>query len=163
MRGDCRPLTAAEEAEANEHGNILYYSAQRKGRKDSVYGKTDDLGLAKHRIGAQAELAFSIFFRVPWPKRMETYKTQPDFPPDIEVRCRVGWANIIIRPDDRPDRRYVCVTLQDDHFVFHGWIWGHEARGFPLTDVGGYGRPMHLIPADQLHRFPALAKWHKEV
>lgn len=157
-----RPLTTAEEQEANDHGKMLFYEAERRKRKDSVYAKNPELALAKHRLGAQAELAFSIFFRVPWPKHVETYKSEPDFPPDVEVRCRVKWENIIIRPDDRPDRRFVCLSFQDDHFVIHGWIWGHEARRFPLTDVGGYGRPMHLIAATQLHRFPTREKMHKE-
>jgi hypothetical protein len=156
-------LTAAEQQEANDHGKTLFYEAERRKRKDSVNAKNDELGMAKHRVGAASELAYSIFFGVPWPKHVETYKRQPDFPPDIEVRCRVGWKNIIVRPDDVPDRRYVCVNFEDDHFVFYGWIWGYEAKRHPLIDVGGYGRPAHIIDIKHLHRFPTLTKMHKEV
>lgn len=113
-------------------------------------------------LGAAGELAFCLMMGLPWPESVDTFRDEPDIPPDNEVRTTRGYRNIIIHTEDREgprsELRYNAVVYGAGVFTLWGWIMGHEAQGWPLEDRGGFGRPACFIPVESLHRYPVIAR-----
>ena len=112
-----------------------------------------------HVLGAQGELAWSIYQQVEWPRHVGRFKELPDFMPDIEIRTGgQSYPNMVIRTRDMikiPQRRFVaCVRHRDGLFRFHGWCYGYEFKDYPLSDPGHRGVKNTFIHVADLHRLP---------
>jgi len=133
---------------------------QSKGFKKN-YNQTDSKdslhNLEKEVMGAQAELAFARFLGVEFPASVGTFKTEPDVPPDWEVRYAKKngkWPeSLVVRPDDKSGRKYVLVTGGYGHFYVVGWCYKHEARVLGnYLDPGKRGRWAWFVPRHKLNR-----------
>jgi hypothetical protein len=159
-----RPFTDEEEEECRIHAMAM---SRASGRWTSARRLTDSRGrktLEQHRhadlVGARGEKAWSIFWGVPWPKRINDFK-DPDFDPDIEVRTtEMDPPTLIIRSRDvqKADRLY-CLLHSDTDGRIHllGWVRPREIlddyRPRRLHDLDD-GAPARFIPHWALHRFP---------
>lgn len=80
-------------------------------------------------MGALGELAVAKALKIKWTPGINTFKDVPDLLPDIEVRCRsFSGAELIYRPDDCDDRKYVLVTGVGPKMVVRGWMRGKDCR-----------------------------------
>lgn len=158
-RAVCRPMTYAELAVAAAVGFARHEASWRRQDRDRLYDKDEDEAMEVNVWGAYGEAAYSILFGVPWPMSVDTFHTQPDFPPDVDVKHRRAPGRpLIVRPDSHDDWRYLAAsTLPDGRIQFEGWLWGSEGKTWPVSDPGGW-RPAHLVPVELLHRLPFSMK-----
>lgn len=143
-------LTSTQTKLAYVVGESRQKSALLRGSPDR-HGFTGD-GLKIHVDGAGAEYAAAIALNVCWTAGVDTYKLEPDLPPDWEVRRRSEeWHDLIVRPDDVDERRYLLVTGTLPKYTVRGWIAGTEAKQEQwLKDYGG--RPAaYFVPQGELH------------
>jgi len=159
-----RPFTEDEEAECREHAIKKSRASGRGTRNRKLTDSRGQKTLEQHRhadlIGARGEKAWSIFWGVPWPKRINDF-THPDFDPDIEVRTtEMDPPTLIIRPRDvqKSQRRY-CLLHSDPEGCIRllGWVRpveilaDYRPRRLHENDEGA---PARFIPYWALHRFP---------
>jgi hypothetical protein len=94
--------------------------------KDPVYN------LEKELMGAMAEMAFCRLIGVEFPKSVGTFKREPDVPPDWEVRWakrrQASGYQLVVRPGDNPDRKYVLITGSGGVYRCRGWISKRDAK-----------------------------------
>jgi hypothetical protein len=112
-------------------------------------------GLDTHTVGAMAELAAARGLGIPWPARVNTFRSLPDLDPFWEVRWSSNPKQVKVSTDDPPHYLVLHVTGSDPIFEVHGFIvarWAQENR--PLEDPGNRGwsahfaRSYHLTPVD---------------
>lgn len=123
----------------------------RNGDRDKRGAAHGADGLTIHLQGALAEVAVARFLRRPLPTGIGVFHTEPDLPPDVEVRWRSrdDW-DLIVRDDDSPDYRFVLVTGHAPTFHLQGWTWGRDARRDEwIRNYGGHG-PAWFVPASAL-------------
>lgn len=161
VHADVRPLTREEEAECLEHA-IMKSRASRGKRKDSAFEKTLEQHRAADLRGARGEKAWSIFWDIEWPKRIDDF-VNPDFDPDIEIRTtQMDPPELILRTRDmreKAHRRYVLVHERWDMALrIVGWVRPQEVEDFQTEDRGQRGAPARFIPVRSLHRFPFYPK-----
>jgi hypothetical protein len=105
--------------------------------------------------GACGEVAFCKAFNIYWPAKVDAHlKKECDVDPDIEVRTR-RWHNwdLIVRPDDDFDRRFVHVTGFCPHYSIRGWLVGWAAQDDAYWKNYGNGRePAWFVPTRHLMR-----------
>lgn len=158
-------LTHAREKSAASRGPSRVRRARRE-RQDSVNQKSLEQHLAADIVGARGEKAWSIFWGVPWPKRINDF-TNPDFDPDIEVRTtRTDPPELILRTRDmreKAHRRYVLIQERADgcHRLW-GWVRPQEVYHLHAEDRGSRGTPARFVPTYELHRFPFYSKFPKK-
>lgn len=155
----CRQLTQAEEDEADVVGTQMWRNAIHA--KDSVQPKPEDERLKAHIIGARGEMSWGIGTGTVWMKRVDAYKDEPDFDPDIEVRVGgQGYPNMVMRSKEIEapgviDRRFVGGVLYPNRtYNFHAWARPREFLAYPKSDPGGKGSPERFLHFDDMHRFP---------
>lgn len=166
---DVRALDDEEERECRAHA--LRISRASRGwrvkgdRVDSVDEKTLEQHRAADLMGARGEKAWSVFWEVEWPKRVNDFEN-PDFDPDIEIRTtRVDPPELILRPRDMKEkarRRFVLIQeLVDGHHRIWGWVTPNEVRHY--QPKGKYGKkPARFIPAAELHRLPFYSRFPRK-
>jgi hypothetical protein len=120
--------------------------------------KTLEELLTLNVLGAAAELAAAKALGVYWPAHVGVAKDVPDLPPDWEVRgTSRPDGNLLLTPRDRPDRRYVLVTVAPGlpNLIVRGWVWGHEGmREEFLRDHDRMPEALFIIPCRLLHPIP---------
>lgn len=158
-RAVCREMTYTEQAIAAAVGLARREASRLRKDRDILYDKQEDEHLEVNIWGAMGEAAYSILFGVPWSMSVDTFHTEPDFPPDVDVKHRRALGKpLIVREDSRDDWRYVAAATRPDGRVqFDGWLWGSEAKTWPLSDPGGW-LPAHFVPVSLLHRLPFSMK-----
>lgn len=90
----------------------------------------DGWGWSEHIEGAGGELAVHSYFGLAWDGRMDSRKQEPDIKElNAEVRTRRhDWHELIVRPDDPPERCFIHVWGSMPTYHIVGWLPGTEAR-----------------------------------
>lgn len=159
-------LTLAEFAVAVQSAmtRILVSSGQQLNHA-STYSRTYLERLQEETVGCCAELAMGKLvdrYNIP---AVGTFHEVPDYLHDIEIRATSREdGRLIVRNNDADDRRYVFATVTGhatvavgQQVVFHGWLYGHEAKKDRwLTNPNGY-RPAWFVPQSQLRPFETLS------
>lgn len=147
-------LTADEWAQASMVALLRQHHSLHRGSADSLYDKSWMAQYSIHLLGACGELSVAKAIGCHWPAHVNSFKSLPDLPPDIEVRHRTkSHYDLIVRPDDPDDRKYYLTLgdvdeLPNVHVV--GWIQGAQAkRGEWLRGHGGW-KPAYFVPQGQL-------------
>jgi hypothetical protein len=101
--------------------------------------------------GACGEIAVAKAIGKYWAPSVNTFHTEPDIAPDIEVRHtdRVD-GSLIVRPNDDPDRWYFLVTGTAPEFQIVGYIKGSAARQPAWESDPGVHRPAWFVPQTAL-------------
>lgn len=108
-------------------GVLRHLAAIKEGREDR-YGH-EGIGWNLHIEGACGELVTCKYKNWYWSGSVNTFKKKADIGDWIEVRTRSRHDyDLIVRPDDRPDRFYVLVTGIAPDYRIHGFIDGIAAR-----------------------------------
>jgi hypothetical protein len=159
-------LTEQEMRLAIQVGTERCISSWGKGSKHAAGYRPKDL-FDTNIKGAAAEIAVAKMLDVYYVPSVNTYKSEPDISPNIEVRMtQTVPPCLIIRPNDVRDRKYVAVQNKWVHgqlpkFKVLGWevftngvdkMWEKY-----LTNFGLQNRPhCWAIPAAALHKMEAL-------
>ena len=108
-------------------------------------------GLDTHTLGAMGELAAAKAIGIPWPARVNTYRSLPDLDPFWEVRWTGQPKRLKVATDDPPNY-FVChVTGEPPTFEVHGYIYaGWVQRNVPATDPKDRGWRAHFVDAWRL-------------
>ena len=158
-------LTEQEMRLAIQVGTERCISSWSKGSKHAAGYKPKDL-FDTNIKGAAAEIAVAKMLDVYYVPSVNTYKSEPDIQPNIEVRMTQTMPPcLIIRPNDVRDRRYVLVQNK----WVHGKLPKFEVLGWETFTNGvdkawesfwtdfGQNRPhCWAIPAAELHKMEAL-------
>jgi hypothetical protein len=158
-------LTEQEMRLAIQVGTERCISSWGKGSKHAAGYKPKDL-FDTNIKGAAAEIAVAKMLDVYYVPSVNTYKSEPDISPNIEVRMtEMKRPSLIIRPNDVRDRKYVLVQNRWEHgslpkFDVLGWetftngvdkAWENY-----WTDFGQNRPHCWAIPAAELHKMEAL-------
>lgn len=165
---EVREFTEDEEAECLEHAIKKSRASGRGTRSRRLTDSRGQKTLEQHRhadlVGARGEKAWSIFWGVSWPKRINDFK-RPDFDPDIEIRTtEMDPPALIIRKADleKADRLYCLLQSTPDRRIrLVGWVRPKDVidefkpRRLHEDDRGA---PARFIPPWAIHRFPFYFK-----
>lgn len=121
-------------------------------------------GWREHIEGEAGERFGCKFLDRYYEPKVDTFKRggdQAGF--EIRTRSRSDYQ-LFVRPDDPDDRPYMLVRGVAPDFEAVGWMLGRDAkRDEWLGDPGGYGKPVHLVPDDELSKdWDELQKWIDE-
>lgn len=112
--------------------------------------------------GALGEMAACKALGVFWDGSVNTYRTRPDIPPNIQVRTRPldderTQYDLIVRSSDKTTDNFVLVAGQRNVFIVRGWIGGEEARRDEWSrNYGGHERAW-FVPRTALRPIAELA------
>lgn len=131
------------------------------GRRDRHGANPNHEPLGIHKLGAIGELAAAIAYEIEWPRRVNEFSGgKPDLDPNFEVRTRSksGW-DLIFRPRDKDDRRYILVIgqLGNPRLDVVGDILGRDARRGQWLRTHGGRSPAYFVPAEYLSPPPGDA------
>ena len=103
-------------------------------------------------VGAQGEMAGAKALGVYWPASINAAKSDPDMPPDWQVRTRGKSSyDLMIRKDDIDSHKYLLVTGTGPEFLVHGWIYGKDAKQEEWYGVKGVrNNPCFWVPQSAL-------------
>lgn len=105
-----------------------------------------------HIEGAIGESVFAEVTGQHWHASVNAPKSKPDVGLDWQVRTRSRhWYDLLVRPDDADGQRFALVTTEDGEYIVWGWLWGFEAKRFPLEPHGGRDGA-HFPPHQKLNR-----------
>lgn len=80
---------------------------------------------------ACSEYALALLKGLKWFPDNPKWKTDPDVPPNWDVKCTdKDWGSLIIRDGNNPDRQFALITFDWEarKFTYHGWLLGHKIR-----------------------------------
>lgn len=94
---------------------------------------------------------------------VNTFHSEPDIPPDIEVRSTSSHRNthLILRPSDKPDRRYIFCYVELWRQVWQnsglfqpvvtlvGWCYGQEGMKKDYLENHNEREPAWFVPQDE--------------
>lgn len=164
-------LTISQRHQAGKWANDRQTRAMLDGKPDA-HGY-DGEGLDIHELGILAEMGFAQLLGRSYQFTNGVYQqiVGDVGPYEIRARSQREWA-LIVRPHDRDESVYVEAIpfkprsqptgpqLWSDivkWIRYPGWIYGHEAKCFPLQDATGTGRKkVHWVPQVKLHPMETL-------
>lgn len=139
-------LSTPEQGRARALGMQRHYGSKAQGLTDFLGEHEAQSDIA----GAFGEFGGARYLSLPEPNSINAFGA-PDLPPDFGVRCRTKWHyELNVRPRDHTEYRYLLVTWLPPFVVVRGWMPGAQVKRYPLKDVGGYNRPAHFVPPDDL-------------
>jgi hypothetical protein len=100
--------------------------------------------------GAHCEFAASIMLNLYWRPTIGETKNR-DVGGLVEVRSTViGNGRLIVKPRDDDDAPFALVVadMATLRFRFGGWMFGHEAKAWPLNPR--HGDPAHYVEQEKL-------------
>jgi hypothetical protein len=105
-------------------------------------------------IGACGEMAFCKLHGLYWPASINAAKGEPDVLPDWQIRTLEHHDYcLLVRKNDRDDQRFVLMTGNGPEFMYHGWMWGRDAKREEWwDDKGERGQPAFWVPQEFLNR-----------
>ncbi|MFZ9315690.1 MAG: hypothetical protein ACO24P_00075 [Candidatus Nanopelagicaceae bacterium] len=136
---------AARRQEANEYRNV-------QGRNGGA--STGDLALFYHKIGAAGEVAVASYLGLKDHLFQDLLPTRGsyDLPYGIDVKTRTKHHyDLIVQLDDKPDKNYWLVTIENREIQIHGWISHPDcALKEYIKDPAG-GRKAFFVPKARLN------------
>lgn len=156
-------LTASDVRWADRVAQLRVATAKGRSRFDEATSP------AGHILGARGELAFCRGLDFDWPASVGTYRTEPDVPPNWEVRASIR-PQLKVSTDDPADIFVAAVQAMDRQqlrFQIHGYCIALWAKlHYPLTDPHAFGRPAYFVPFYKLvpidpgfHDLHAMYRW----
>lgn len=113
-----------------------------------------DLALFYHKIGAAGEVAVASYLGLKDHlfKDEKPTKDSYDLPFKIDVKTRARhYYDLIVQLDDKPDKVYWLVTIENKEVQIHGWIKHNDcAKPEYVKDPAG-GRKAYFISKGQLN------------
>jgi hypothetical protein len=148
-------LTIAELMMGAQTGINRHVSAIKQGLVDAA--GYEGLGWSLHIEGACGEIAVSKSLGIYWSASVNTFKSESDIEPDIEVRTRLDHNHdLIVRENDNPKSTYILVTGRAPNFQIHGWIKGADARNDKWWRVHGGRTGVWFVPKKNLNGIDTL-------
>lgn len=146
-------LTVHEMMAASLVGVMRQVASLKAGRKH-VAGM-DAIGWTEHIEGACGEAAVAKALGVYWGCHVNNFSG--DDLPGIQIRTRRrhDWE-LIVRPSDDDEARWVLVTGECPRYRIRGWILGSDAKRVEwLRDHGGRP-PAYFVPQGELRPLEEL-------
>lgn len=139
-------LSYGEQVAAATIGVQRQLEAIRAGRPDT-HG-FEGLGWDLHVEGAAGELALAKACGVYWPASVNTFRDGEDVT-GYEVRTRSKpYYDLILRPNDDPEKRYVLITGKMPVYQIRGWILGKDGMQEQFwRTIANSREPAYFIPA----------------
>lgn len=113
-----------------------------------------NMALRYHLIGAAGEMAVASFLGLKdhLYKEQVAIKGSADLPGNIDVKTRSKhFYDLIVQLDDKPEKNYWLVTIEDKIIRIHGWLpWDQCAKAEYKKDPAR-GRPAYFIPKSKLY------------
>jgi hypothetical protein len=111
--------------------------------------------------GALGEMAACKALGVFWDGSVNTFKTKPDIPPNIQVRTRPADCDkvkydLIVRSSDKDTDTFVLVAGQRETFVVRGWITGKLAKNQSYSRNYDGHEQAWFVPRDALRPIEEL-------
>lgn len=91
-------------------------------------------GLERDGMGAKGELAVALALGVEWPASVNTFRSVPDVPPNVDVKTRSGRRDLIVSRD-HPRGRLLVLAWEIDAATYDVVGFCHSEEGFALGDV----------------------------
>lgn len=143
-------LTTSELMTAAQVGVRRNISSIIKGNR-STHGADQDKLYQIHVEGACGELAFCRFANLYWPAKVDTYRSEPDIDPNIEVKTRSRHDyELLVRKDDNPDSIFVLVTGIYGKYEVRGWMLGKDAMKDEYIQTHGGREAAFFVPQNKL-------------
>jgi hypothetical protein len=121
-------LTWAELLQAALVGITRHIASIKKDLQDK-HGLKRENAWTVHIEGAAGEMAFAKAMNKYYSSSVNTFKSSDGDVDKLEIRTRADHGyDLIVRKDDKPNRRYVLVTGMAPHFRIIGWLEGSLAR-----------------------------------
>lgn len=130
----------------------------RQDRRDRLFEKSWVDAHAVHIWGAIGEVAFAKFMGVYPEFSVKRFSGMVgDVLGDVEVRHRSKtYYDLIVRPNDSDDSRYVLTLGSPPEITVVGWCYGHEAKQDAYrNDHGGHGAAF-FVPQSSLRSVEEL-------
>lgn len=145
-------LTAHEMLLASDVGRMRQISSLRRGLADA-HGYSGDDGWTAHIEGACGELVVAKLLGLYWDGSVNTFQRGGDVA-DLQVRTRSKhYYELIVRPNDKDDARFILVTGIAPVYRVRGWILGRDAKRPEWSQTHG-GRPAaFFVPHGSLQGF----------
>jgi hypothetical protein len=148
VSGDEVILTPEESRICAWVGRMRFENARRCHRNPGLGPSMS--GPEHHIRGAHCEFAASLILNVKW--RPTIGQVRPgDVGDFIEVRsAEQADGRLIVKPDDDDEAPFVLIVAEMKTLRFRaaGWLYGREAKRFPL--VTQFGDPAHFVPQREL-------------
>jgi hypothetical protein len=142
-------LSPAELACASTVAALRHYSSTIRGGRDA-HGLKRQVDASCHYEGVCAEMAAASALGVYFPASVNSYKGA-DLEPDWQVRGRSRHDyELLVRPDDGDEYRYVLVTGLAPTLTVRGWLWGHECKREEWLKGHGGRPPAYFVPHGEL-------------
>lgn len=161
-------LTPTELAVAWRRAREFEQEARRQGKKPS-FGKLKGNEVETDFMGIAGEIAWCKYFNKHWREWKVGVYPPADIGLRVEVRARSEpWHDLRVKPapkvlgikekqEDWPDHAFFhLIFFPPDVFHIVGWLWGHEAQEYQLSDPDGLGLPIHFVPRKFLHKLEEL-------
>jgi hypothetical protein len=144
-------LTPQEMSMGAKCGATRQIASLMKGSLDA-YGCTEEYGWNQHIEGACGEIGASKLTHRYWEPTVNTYGSEPDIQPNINVRTRSRHDyELIIRPKDNPAFPVILVTGTAPVFIVRGYfIAGDAHRDEWWHDYGQRNSPAWFVPQREL-------------
>jgi hypothetical protein len=115
----------------------------------------DGIGWNEHIEGACGEAALAKSLGLYWACHVNHFKG--DDLPGLQVRTRRrhDW-DLIVRPNDDDDARWILVTGQCPAYRVHGWIFGRDAKRHEWLRNHAGRPPAYFVPAYELNAISEL-------
>ena len=112
-----------------------------------------------HRLGALGEVAVAAHLGLEDYvfAESEAKRGTADLPGDIEVktRSRHGY-DLIVQRDERPDKKLVLVTIENNRILLHGWCVAGDVMQERFWADPARGRPAYFVPKRVLNSLDTL-------
>jgi len=112
-------------------------------------------GWTEHIDGAMGEMAFAKAVGFYWDGSVNTFRLPDVAGVQIRTRSAHNW-DLIVRPGDADDEKFVLVTGRPPKFRVHGWIMGGDAKQEQWLKSYANRRPAYFVPQDALEPIETL-------
>lgn len=140
---------ALQEASRRQGVNEQHNASGRNGG-----ASRGSLALFYHRVGAAGEVAVATYLGLKdyLFKDKSPIRGSYDLPWNIDVKTRTKHNyDLIVQLDDRPDKIYWLVTIENKSIIIHGWIPHEECiKDKYIKDPAG-GRKAYFVPKEILY------------
>lgn len=144
-------LSISEMHIAAQIGSMRQIQALAKGLPDR-HGFDGLDGWSVHIEGAAGEMAVAKALNLYWGGSVNTFKSLGDIGSQLEVRTRSkDYYELIIRPNDKDDSRYVLVTGRAPNYNVVGWIKGKDAKQEKWSKTHGNRPAAFFVPHKELN------------